>query len=279
MPQIKRKPGKPVALLVLVIAVITPLFSSSALARMEERMADRPGAIDRYFSENGKYELSIIHGEHLPSWSFKQNGRLLWSEPLLNEPGAAAVSDNGEIITLPLWGWRDEGGSSGVAVYNKEGKLLKEVLFKSRSSGDEALRWIRQTRLSSDGKYFIIGENGKNGAGITLFNSLTGNIVWEKSAGLPELVEIKVAGDGKFALVATHEDKGSGMEFLLLDRSGDIIWHKKIGDNLSYEVKRYLKFKDDGSGFEIYDLHSARYISTRFPLKASHHRKFPESGR
>ncbi len=270
--------------LIFRLVVVLTFFSPPAFARMAERMADRPGAIESYLSENGKYEVSIKHGEHLPSWSFKENGRQLWSEPLLNEPGVAAVSDNGETITLPLWGWRDEGGSSGVAVYNKKGKLVKEVLFKSQSSADEALRWVRETRISPDGTYFIIGENGKKGADVTLFNAVTGNIVWEKSAGLPELVEIKVAREGQFALVATHEAKGDGMEFLLLDHSGAAIWQKKIGHNLSYEVKRYLKFKDDGSGFEIYDLHSARYISIRFPhqfttLKASRRQKSPESGR
>lgn len=113
------------------LVIIMALFSSSAFARMAERMADQPGSIDKYFSDNGKYELSITYGEHLPSWSLKENGRLLWSEPLMNEPGAAAISDNGETITLPIWGWRDEGGSSGVAVFNKEGNLLKKFCSKA----------------------------------------------------------------------------------------------------------------------------------------------------
>lgn len=225
---------------------------------------------------------------------------MLWSKPLFNEPGVAAISDNGEAITLPLWGWRDEGGSSGVAVYNKEGKLAKEILFKGQSSSDEALRWVHDTKLSPDGKYFIIGEHGKEGANVTLFNAATGEIVWEKRAGLSEMAEVKVAIAGKFALVATHENKGSGMEFLLLDRSGATVWNKKIGNNFSYQVTRYLKFKDDGSGFDIYDLKSAGYTSILFPkqvtklglptkyftnrgicsspIKASLPRKFPESG-
>jgi len=255
--------------LIFRLVIIMALFSSSAFARMAERMPDQPGSIDKYFSDNGKYELSITYGEHLPSWSLKENGRLLWSEPLMNEPGAAAISDNGETITLPIWGWRDEGGSSGVAVYNKEGKLVKEVLFKGQSSSDGALRWVHETRLSPDGKYFIIGENGKEGANVTLFNASTGEIVWEKRAGLSEMVEVKVATAGKFALVATREDKGSIMEFLLLDRSGATVWNKTIRNNFSYEVKRYLKFKDDGSGFAIYDLKRGLYISELLPKTKS----------
>ena len=254
------------------LVIIMALFSSSAFARMAERMPNQPGSVesvDKYFSDNGKYELSITYGELLPSWSFKENGRLLWSEPLLNEPGAAAISDNGAAITLPMWGWRDEGGSSGVAVYNKEGKLVKEVLFKGQSSGEEALRWVHETRLSPDGKYFIIGENGKEGANVTLFNASTGEIVWEKRAGLSEMVEVKVATAGKFALVATREDKGSIMEFLLLDRSGATVWNKTIRNNFSYEVRRDLKFKDDGSGFAIYDLKRGLYISELLPKTKS----------
>jgi hypothetical protein len=269
------------------LVVFMAFFSTSAFARMAERMPDQPGSIDSYFSDNGKYAVTITYGEHLPSWSFKENGRVLWSEPLLNEPGAAAISDNGEAITLPLWGWRDEGGSSGVAVYNKEGKLVKEILFKGGSSGEEALRWVHDTRLSPDGKYFIIGENGKEHANVTLFNAETGEIVWKTEAGLPEMVEVKVANGGKFALAATHENKGSAMEFLLFDHSGATVWQKKIVNNFSYEVKHYMKFNDNGSGFEIYDLKKGRYISILFPrqgnqqgmtpFKASHHRKSPES--
>ena len=69
--------------LIFRLVVVLTFFSPPAFARMAERMADRPGAIESYLSENGKYEVSIKHGEHLPSWSFKENGRQLWSEPLL----------------------------------------------------------------------------------------------------------------------------------------------------------------------------------------------------
>ena len=32
---------------------------------MAERMPNQPGSVDSYFSDNGKYELSITYGEQL----------------------------------------------------------------------------------------------------------------------------------------------------------------------------------------------------------------------
>ncbi|NTV99502.1 MAG: hypothetical protein HGA70_10115, partial [Chlorobiaceae bacterium] len=94
-----------------------------------EMMPDMPGAKEHYFSSNNRYEVTITFGEHFHSWSLKEDGRELWNSPLMTEPGEAAVSDNGETIALPLWGWRDEGGSSGIAVFNKKGELTREIPF------------------------------------------------------------------------------------------------------------------------------------------------------
>ncbi len=252
------------------LAVFMTVLSTSALARMVERMPDQPGSVDTYVSDNGKYEVSIMYGKNFPSWSLKENDQVLWSKPLMNEPGAAAISDNGEAITLPLWGWRDEGGSSGVAVYNIKGELLREVHFNGELPGTESLRWVHETRISPDGKYFIIGENGKECSYVTLFNARTGEIVWGKKVGLSEMVQVKVSKDGKYALVTTNEYKDRRMEFQLLDSSGIEIWHKKMAHNFSYEVKHYVKFTDDGSGFQIYDLKSGKYISEKIPTVKVH---------
>ena len=67
-------------------------------------------------------------------------------------------------------------------------------------------------------------------------------------AGLPELVEIKVAGDGKFALVATHEDKGSGMEFLP-PKDPQAIAHaiKEVYANYSGYKKGISKYRKEAS--------------------------------
>ena len=40
-----------------------------------------------------------------------------------------------------------------------------------------------------------------------------------------------------------------------------ILKSKKINDNFSYDVERYMNFKNGGSNFEIYDLESGKYIS------------------
>jgi len=262
--------------LFLRIVVMVAILSTNAWARMAEMMPVKAGTVEKYTSDNGKYEVSIMYGSNnFMSWSLAENGVQLWSRPLMCEPSPAAVSDNGETITLPIWGWRDECASKGVAVYNKKGELVKEVLFRSEPPeegsllpAEEALLWVRQTKISPDGKYFAIGYNGSQAAGVTLYNAATGDAVWDKKIGLPEMVQIKVAREGKYVLVATHEDKEGWMEFLLLDSAGAVLWSKKIGNNFSWEVKHYIKFKDDGSGFEIYDLKSEKYISEAMPKAA-----------
>jgi len=223
-------------------------------------MPVEPGSVDVYTSDNGRYEVSIIYGDGLPSWSLKEDGQELWSKPMMDEPGAASVSDNGETIALPLWGWRDEGGSSGVAVYNKEGDLVKKIYFKGLSMSAETLRWVRATGISPDGKYLAIGGNGKENATVTLFASASGELVWEKAAGLPDIVDIRIAKDGKHVLIATREKNGTGMEFVLFGGEGSVLWNKKIDNNLSYDVEHYIRFTDDGTGFEIYDLASGKYL-------------------
>ena len=250
---------------IIGIITLTMLLSANASAKMKP---DEPGTVRTYSSDNGRYEVSITgSGNILQSWSLKEDGKELWSTAASIEPGVAAISDNGETITTPMWGWQDEGGSKGVAVYNKKGELVRKVLFRVGPGGEETLRWVHETRISPDGKYFAISEDSKEGARITLFNASTGDVVWEKGGGYPSAAEVKVSAGGKYALSATNEDKGAEMIFLLFDHKGAIIWQKKIDKNQSYGVKHYLKFKDDGSGFEIYDLRAGKYISEEMPKK------------
>ena len=111
--------------LFLRIVVMVAILSTNAWARMAEMMPVKAGTVEKYTSDNGKYEVSIMYGSNnFMSWSLAENGVQLWSRPLMCEPSPAAVSDNGETITLPIWGWRDECASKGVAVYNKKGELV-----------------------------------------------------------------------------------------------------------------------------------------------------------
>ncbi|MBF0252656.1 MAG: hypothetical protein HQL29_02470 [Candidatus Omnitrophica bacterium] len=248
----------------VVILVSAVLFG--CLTATAEMMPIEPGTVEVYVSDNGRYEVSIVYGDGFPSWSLKEDGLELWSEPMPAEAGAVTIADNGETIILPLWGWRDEGGSSGVAVYNKEGKLVRNIFFKSINDllmSEETLRWVRVTKISPDGKYFAIGGNGQENSTVTLFEAASGNVVWDKTSGLPDIVDIAIAKDGEHVLAATREDNDTGMEFVLFDREGNVLWNKKIDKNLSYDVEHYVKFKDDASGFEIYDLKLNEYVEEK----------------
>jgi hypothetical protein len=232
---------------------------------LSAKMADPVGKVVSFYSDNGVFEVAISYGENFRSWSLKQNGSPLWKDLLTAEPGEAAVSDNGETITLPLWGWRDEGGSSGIAVYNKEGRLLRKIPFNGHD-GQVVLRWVRETAISPDGTCVVIGENGKEHMTATLFNAAESRLIWASCEGFPDLDCIRVAANGDFTLAATSN--GSDMEFLLFDTRGKVIWRTQKPKNHSYGVKPYVRFNQDGKGFSIYDLKTGNYES--FVLPAQH---------
>ncbi|MGC8773724.1 MAG: hypothetical protein ACP5R6_00455 [Chlorobaculum sp.] len=242
------------------------LLPADAPARMAERMADPVGKTDSFFSDNGLWEVAITYGNPFASWSLKKQGKELWNDPFMSEPGSAAVSDNGQLITLPLWGWRDEGGSSGIALYNGQGKALRQIVFRN-DDGSETLRWVRRTAISPEGTRIAIGENGKDAARITLFDAADGRILCSASAGLPEIDDLRVSAGGKYVLAATSKYGKGDMEFVLLDRQGKTIWGEKRAGNHSWEVEVYGRFLPDGSGFEIYDLKSKSFMKRRFPAR------------
>lgn len=246
------------------LAIILCLFSAGLSAEM---MPVEPGSVDTYTSENGRYEVSIKYGEGFPSWSLKEDGIEVWSKPLTEEPGPIVVSDNGETIILTLWGWRDEGASSGVVIFDGKGEFARKVLFRDTSMSQETLRWVRATSVSADGKYFAVGGNGSESATVTLFDASTGDEVWDRSAGLPDMVAITLSPDGRYVLAATRGDKSSDMEFVLLDPSGEKVWSEKFENNLSYDVERYVRFTDSPAEFEVYDLAAASYTRRVVPEK------------
>jgi len=40
---------------------------------------------------------------------------------------------------------------------------------------------------------------------------------------------------------------------ILLDTKGDILWQKEIEKNYSSDIKDYIRFKDNGKEFDIFD--------------------------
>jgi hypothetical protein len=233
---------------------------------MAERMADPVGRTYSCFSDNGVWEVAITHRYPFPSWSLKKNGVELWNRSVMSDPGDAAISDNGEVITLPLWGWRDEGGSSGIAVYNGQGEPVREIMFRN-PDGSETLRWVRRTAISPKGGRIAIGQNGREASMVTMFDAASGNFLWETQAGLPEIDDLRVSVKGEYVLAATSKYGTGNMEFVLIDKQGKTIWSEKRLRNLSWEVKMYVRFLPDGKGFEIYDLRSKNYMKRRFPAQ------------
>ena len=244
------------------------LLPVEAPARMAEMMVDPVGRTYSYFSDNGVWEVAVTFKTPFSSWSLKKSGVELWNRSVMSEPGGAAVSDNGEVITLPLWGWRDEGGSNGIAVFNGQGEPVRKILFHS-DDGGEILRWVRRTAISPEGARIAIGQSGQEASTITLFDATDGHLLWSASAGLPEIDYLCVSAKGEYTLAATSKYGTGNMEFVLLDRQGKAIWREKRARNLSWEVKVYGRFLSEGKGFEIYDLRSKMYMKRRFPAQQS----------
>lgn len=241
-------------------------FLSQAQARMDESMVDPVGKSYSYFSDNGLYEVVITDRHPFPGWSLKKKGQELWNRAVMSEPGGAAISDNGEVITLPLWGWRDEGGSSGIALFNGQGEQVREIVFRN-TDGSESLRWVRRTAISPEGARIAIGQNGRESSLVTMFDAAGGNILWETKAGLPELDDLRVSANGEYTLAATSKYGTGNMEFVLFDNQGRAVWSEKRSRNLSWDVKVYGRFLSDGKGFEIYDLKSKIFMKHRIPIQ------------
>ena len=248
---------------VLLCLLLLPVEAS---ARMAEMMVDPVGRTYSYFSDNGIWEVAVTYKMPFSSWSLKKSGVELWNRSLMGEPGGAAISDNGEVITLPLWGWRDEGGSSGIAVYNGQGELVRKILFQS-DDGGEYLRWVRRTAISPEGERIVIGQNGREASNVTLFDATSGKLLWSATVGLPEIDDLRASASGEYVLAATSKYGTGDMEFVLLDSQGRTIWREKRSRNLSWEVNRYVRFFPEENCFGIYDLKSKTYMKRRIPTE------------
>ncbi len=250
----------------VIVLALTSFFPLMARA---ELMPEVPGTEQHFFSDNGRYEITITCEKQGHSWSFSEKGKELWKQPLFDEPGEAAVSDNGETIILPLWGWRDEGGSSGIAVYDKKGELRKKIPFAGEHPDETVLRWVRYHAISPDGSSIAIGLNGIGQAEITLFDASTGALVWGKNTGYPVIVQIRVAQNGKFTLAATRNETDGSMAFILFDRMGKEIWQKKTVRNFSRDVSSYVQFRSGRQEFGVFDRKTGRYIFAKLPATAN----------
>ena len=253
----------------ILLLTFISIFAISRCA-FAKAIPPEPGTLQSHVSHNGKFtvEIRIIgYPDSSPSdCTFKEGNQVIWSKQIPTTPGQVKISDNGEIIAMVNWGWYDEMGSKSLSFYDKKGDLIKEVSFGGDEFGMSPMKWVRNLTLSPDGTYCMVGSNGEEKALFSLYESKTGKLVWEKAFGYEETVEIKISDAAKFILVATSNYKSGGnMWFLLLNRDGGILWQKKISKNHSWDVEEYLRFKDNGKEFEIFNLVKNKFIFFALP--------------
>jgi hypothetical protein len=247
--------------LFFVVLLLTAL-PQPGLAELMSRFAPGFGpkvekitGVQTYVSSNGTYEL-VMNGPE-GKWSLKENGRLLWSKYLPSQPGAAAISDDGNMITQPMWQYIDEVHClcSGIVFYNREGESVRYIHFLD--GWQSLLLSLDQIAISPDGSMIVIGGNGKPKSYLTMINGADGVKSWDISTGYATVDALRMTSKGAYTLVATHD--GRNMEFLLLDHKGRLIWSRKIANNYSTEIRDYVRFDRDEKGFFIHVLASETF--------------------
>ena len=128
---------------------------------------------------------------------------------------------------------------------------------------------MRYRAISPDGSSVAIGQNGTGQAEITLFDVSTGALVWGKNTGYPEIVQIRVAQNGKFTLAATRNETDGSMAFILFDRKGKVIWQKKTVRNFSRDVSSYVQFRSGRQEFGIFDRKAGRFLFKKLAATAN----------
>jgi len=250
---------KKIVLYLTITCFIVTLFNYAfAKARAPEI-----GSIKTFVSENGRYNIGIkILGYpdgSLSICTFKEGSKIIWSKEIATTPGKVNISNNGKSIVMANWGWYDEGGFRGLSFYNSEGELLKDISFGDK--GKDSMLWIRETAISTDGMYYILGTDGREKAKIYLYEFSSANLLWANEYGFENAVEIEILGKGSPVLVATFDYNSGDMLFVMLNINGDMLWQKKIEKNFSWDIKDYLHLNDKGQSFEIFDKAMGQYIS------------------
>lgn len=226
--------------------------------------------VQTYRSGNGLYEL--VMDAPAGTWSLKKRGHVLWSKPLPHQPGAAAVSDDGERITQPIWQFVDEVHSycSGIVFYDKNGAPGRTIHFMD--GWRNLLLSADYFAISPDGTAIVVGSNGKPHSELTMIEVANGRKRWGVSAGYGTVVAVGMTAGGTCTLMATHDDRD--MEFVLLDRDGNLLWQRTMAGNFSPELRSYLRFDRDDKGFSVYDLSSGKF--QRFTIPESKSDAIPE---
>ena len=106
----------------------------------------------------------------------------------------------------------------------------------------------------------MVGVNTTQHAFFSFYDCRTSELKWEKGYGFSEASEAKIANGGDYILIATNDYHSRNMQFFLLDRKGIVLYHKLLAKNFSCDVPDYLRFKDNGREFEIFDKNLGKFL-------------------
>ena len=235
------------ALMVLALGA-APVFA--------EMMPIEPGTVKTYDSPNKKFQARISYGGIGVFLSLHEGDRTVWST-ISERPGMVAVSDNGSHVVLTTFGWEDEGGSDGFAVFGANGEE-KQFRFNRFDNSKAAMKWVDVLSISPDGNRVAVLQGLKEGSEITVYSAVTGEPIWYLEDGDDEPVDVSWGPAGEL-LVATRDGE-EGMMFLLVDEAGDVLARRKMEKNFSYDVAAYGRFNGEGLP-EIFELESGKFIS------------------
>lgn len=239
------------------LAELMPRFAPGFEPKFE-----KISGVQTYASSNGVYELvmNIPEGK----WNLQKGGHVLWSKNLPSQPGAAAISDDGELITQPIWQFVDEVNSycSGIVFYNKNGEPGRILNFLD--GWRSLLLSLDHIAISPDGKMIVIGSDEKAKSSVTMINGEDGKKSWSITAGYGIIDAIRMTAKGAYTLVATHNRRD--MEFVLLDHEGNPVWTMKIAGNFSTGIRNYVRFDKDEKGFFVYNLSARRFQRNLIPV-------------
>lgn len=236
----------------LVLSLQSPLFAKAAALKI--------GSIQKYYSANNQYSVMIKilgYPDSSPSkCSFMKGEKIIWSKQIPTTPGKVNISNNGKAIVMANWGWYDEGGLNSLSFYNNTGELIKEVALGERKDG----LWLGKAEISADGRLYVGMGSEYQKPFLFLYDTRAADLLWKKEVGFEHPAEIEISDKNDLILAAHFQPNSGDMLFSLLDINGNILWQKKINENLDWGVKDYLHFKDGSSNFEIFDKASGKYI-------------------
>jgi hypothetical protein len=248
-----------------MVAATIALGVACALAgaAVAERLPAPPGSARSYPSPNGRFSVRAAEPYGV---SLREGDKVLWNEPFL-DASSGAVSDDGSVVAVTLWGWKDEGGSEGIAFYDGKGtETGKELFGGPRGHGDKAsMKWVKRLVLSPDGALCALGEDGREKARVTLYDARKGAFLWGRPFGLEEVAGVAFPPSGRtLLLVATYDRATRDMVCLLVDGKGEVAWEKAVAKNFTYDAKEPCRFSADGKQVELYIDAEKRHVS--FPV-------------